>query len=104
MPDHKFGRAIALSKINWSLLDNTEVDGLDNLYEAEGIIKEASTSMADFYGAPFILGNQFAISSVKLGADIVINSLHKTLPSLTQSALLHICLQRIEYRKVIRTL
>lgn len=33
----------------------------------------------------------FPLSATALGADLVIQSVHKTLPSLTQTALLHIC-------------
>lgn len=38
----------------------------------------------------------FENSARTLGADIVVNSLHKTLPSLTQTALLHICTDSID--------
>lgn len=39
-------------------------------------------------------------SAISLGADIVIQSLHKTLPALTQTALLHVCSQRVSRRVV----
>lgn len=224
MPGHKFGSIADLNKLNLSSLDNTEAMGLDNLYEAEGIIKEAMLLMADFYGAMdsvfltngstagvitsilatcnegdelivarnshhsvwsalvlggikpiyvspeyvakddilgeitvdtvrrafkahpnakgiiivsptyegivsdikaiaevvheydkvlivdeahgahFVLGNCFPISSTRLGADLVINSMHKTLPALTQSGLIHICSHRVTYEKIIETL
>lgn len=42
------------------------------------------------HGAHFNLNNFFPDSAIKLGADIVIQSLHKTLPSLTQTAVVHI--------------
>lgn len=44
------------------------------------------------HGAHFSFGkdNGFPVSALDLGADIVIQSLHKTLPSLTQTALLHV--------------
>ncbi|MCI5994529.1 MAG: aminotransferase class I/II-fold pyridoxal phosphate-dependent enzyme [Blautia sp.] len=42
------------------------------------------------HGAHFGFHSFFPESSVKLGADLVIHSLHKTLPSLTQTALLHV--------------
>lgn len=42
------------------------------------------------HGAHFSMHPQFPKSAVSLGADIIIQSLHKTLPSLTQTALLHI--------------
>lgn len=41
------------------------------------------------HGAHFGFHSAFPENSVKLGADIVIHSLHKTMPSLTQTALLH---------------
>lgn len=39
-------------------------------------------------------------SSINLGADIVISSMHKTLPTLTQSALIHICTNRLKYSDI----
>ncbi len=224
MPGHKFGSIADLNKINMASIDNTEALGMDNLYEAEGIIRQSMELMADFYGAKdtifltngstsgilasilatckqgdelivarnahhsvwsalvlagvspiyinpnyicekdmlgsiskesiekafkeypeakgvlivsptyegvvsdikaiadithkyggilivdeahgahFVLESGFPISSVKLGADIVINSMHKTLPALTQSALLHICSEKIKYENIISAL
>ena len=51
-------------------------------YNAFLIVDEA-------HGAHFGFHNKFPESAVKLGADLVIQSLHKTLPSLTQTAILH---------------
>lgn len=51
MPGHKFGRYGDLSQLNLSLMDATEASDLDNLYEAEGVIKDALEEMASFYGA-----------------------------------------------------
>ncbi len=42
------------------------------------------------HGAHFSLSRNFPESAVSQGADIVIQSLHKTLPSFTQTAVLHI--------------
>jgi len=224
MPGHKFGTIADINKLNLSLLDNTEVIGMDNLYEAQDIIRQAMELMADFYGAKetifltngatagilasilstckdnekvivarnchysvwsalilsgaipiyispkylqeegllgeitakdikqaletypdakvviivsptyegivsdikaiaevvhtygkilivdeahgahFVIGDSFPTSSIQLGADIVINSMHKTLPALTQSALIHICSDRVDYTKILSTL
>lgn len=41
------------------------------------------------HGAHFCCDERFPISALRCGADIVINSLHKTLPSFTQTAVLH---------------
>jgi len=39
-------------------------------------------------------------SAVSCGADLVIQSLHKTLPSMTQSAALHVCSDRVDIRRI----
>lgn len=224
MPGHKFGSAANISQMDLALLDNTEVVGMDNLYEATGILKQAMDLMADFYaskntlfmtngsttgilasilavckpndklivarnahhsvwnalilsgvipiyvtpkyddknqllvqidaqaikealnqhkdakgvlivsptyegivsdiqaiadivhqydkilivdeahGAHFILGDAFPRSSIQQGADLVIHSMHKTLPALGQSALLHICSNRLDADRVIQAL
>ena len=44
---------------------------------------------------PYARGTDFPESAVNLGADLVIQSLHKTLPALTQSAALHLCSDRV---------
>ena len=41
------------------------------------------------HGAHFPFGKEFPVSALELGADVVIQSVHKTLPSMTQSAVLH---------------
>lgn len=56
------------------------------------------------HGAHFGFGAGFPESPVALGADAVIMSLHKTLPSFTQTALLHLCSDRIAEREVRRSL
>ncbi|MEY8427447.1 aminotransferase class I/II-fold pyridoxal phosphate-dependent enzyme [Lachnospiraceae bacterium 46-15] len=48
------------------------------------------------HGAHFGLHQYFPKGSVEMGADLVIHSLHKTLPSLTQTALLHMNGNRVD--------
>ena len=48
------------------------------------------------HGAHFGMHRDLPESAVRLGADLVIQSLHKTLPSLTQTALLHVCGDRVD--------
>lgn len=54
------------------------------------------------HGAHFGLGG-FPRSAVKSGADIVVRSYHKTLSSLTQTAVLEICSDRIDSDELRRT-
>lgn len=56
------------------------------------------------HGAHFGFHPYFPERANSLGADIVINSLHKTLPSLTQTALLHMNGERVNKEKVRRYL
>lgn len=51
------------------------------------------------HGAHLSFGN-FAKSAVHCGADIVVQSLHKTLASLTQTAILHVCSPRVDTEKL----
>lgn len=52
------------------------------------------------HGAHFKYNNYFPESALELGADIVVQSLHKTLPSFTQTALLHVRSANVDISKV----
>ncbi len=56
------------------------------------------------HGAHFGFSEAFPKSAVRLGADLVIQSLHKTLPSFTQTALLHLCTNRVDENEAARYL
>ena len=52
------------------------------------------------HGAHFIFSEEFPFSALECGADIVIQSLHKTLPCFTQTALLHVNSERISLNSI----
>lgn len=52
------------------------------------------------HGAHFIASNKFPPSAVELGADIVVQSAHKTLPALTMGSYLHVNSQYITHDSV----
>ena len=56
------------------------------------------------HGAHFSLHPYFPESAVRCGADLVVQSLHKTLPSLTSTALLHNVSGRVSFSKIKRFL
>ena len=56
------------------------------------------------HGAHFFMDECFPKGSLEYGADLVIHSMHKTLPTLTQSALIHIGSERINKEQIISTL
>jgi arginine/lysine/ornithine decarboxylase len=62
--------------------------------------KEIPLIVDEAHGAHFGISECFPESAVRAGADVVIQSLHKTLPSFTQTALLHICSGRVSARKI----
>lgn len=68
----------------------------DIVHEHQGIL-----IVDEAHGAHLKFTGQEEKSAVIQGADIVIQSIHKTLPAPTQTALLHICSSRVD-RKAIR--
>ena len=66
-------------------------------YEIPLIVDEA-------HGAHFHFSNYFPTSAVELGADLVIQSFHKTLPAMTQTALIHLNGTLIDRERIRRML
>ncbi len=56
----------------------------------------AALLVDEAHGAHLGLGGGFPEGAVKAGADLVVQSLHKTLPSLTQTAILHVNGDRVD--------
>ena len=54
------------------------------------------------HGAHFNFSESFPQSAVKSGADVVINSVHETLPSLTQTAIMHINYGIVDVERIRR--
>lgn len=78
----------------------SDIEGIAKYVHKKGgilIVDEA-------HGAHFKFDNYFPTSAVELGADIVIESIHKTLPAMTQTSILHICSENIDEKKVERFL
>ncbi len=70
--------------------DISKISDISHKYNAYLIIDEA-------HGAHFSFSSYFPESAVRLGADLVVQSLHKTLPCFTQSAALHAAGERVDY-------
>lgn len=52
------------------------------------------------HGPHLSFSDKLPDSAIDLGADLVVHSAHKTLPSLTQTAILHICTDRVSIDRV----
>lgn len=68
--------------------DIEEIAHIAHAYGKPLIVDEA-------HGAHFGLHPAFPKSAVNCGADVVIQSVHKTLPAFTQSAVMHLCSDRV---------
>ncbi len=78
----------------------------------EGIVSDIKgiSDIADQYNIPLLVDEAhgahlgfheyFPKNSIELGADIVVHSLHKTLPSFTQTGLIHVNNNLVDYEKV----
>ena len=56
------------------------------------------------HGAHFVWDQAFPESAISQGADLIIHSMHKTLPTLTQSALVHLGSHRVDKEDFIKHL
>jgi arginine decarboxylase len=78
----------------------SDVEEIAKILHAQGkalIVDEA-------HGAHFVCNEAFPTSATRQGADVVIHSMHKTLPTLTQSGLLHWQGSLITQEKLIKSL
>lgn len=77
--------------------DIAAIADIVHAYDVPLIVDEA-------HGAHFGFSDGFAQKALALGADLVIESMHKTLPAFTQSAALHVKGERISLEKIKRFL
>ena len=75
--------------------DIKKIAEIAHRYQIPLIVDEA-------HGAHLRFSDYFPVSAVDLGADVVIQSLHKTLPSMTQTAVLHLLSDRVDREKIQR--
>lgn len=73
--------------------DIASIAELAHKYEIPVLVDQA-------HGAHFGFSDCFPKSAIEAGADAVIMSVHKTLPAFTQTALLHLCSDRISEVRV----
>ena len=79
---------------------------VSDISEIAGVVHEHGIPLIvdEAHGAHFMWHDMFPESAVCLGADIVIHGIHKTLPAFTQTALLHICSDRVDRSRIERYL
>ncbi|OSX54177.1 aminotransferase class I/II-fold pyridoxal phosphate-dependent enzyme [Anoxybacillus ayderensis] len=82
--EHSDAAALILTNPNYygMSIDLTKIIQLAHSYRMPVLVDEA-------HGAHFVLGEPFPKSAVECGADIVVQSAHKTLPAMTMGSFLH---------------
>ena len=75
----------------------SEVIDLAHSFSVPVLVDEA-------HGAHFIAEGKFPASTLALGADVVVQSAHKTLPALTMGSYIHINSSRVSHEKINRYL
>lgn len=61
---------------------------------------EMAVLVDEAHGAHFQIGSPFPVSSLALGADVVVQSAHKTLPAMTMGSFLHVGSERVNVKKI----
>lgn len=91
--EHPDAAALVLTNPNYygMGIDLTKIIQLAHSYRMPVLVDEA-------HGAHFVLGEPFPKSAVECGADIVVQSAHKTLPAMTMGSFLHFNSELIDER------
>lgn len=74
----------------------SDIEGISKLVKASGML----LLVDEAHGAHFNFSSKLPMSAIEAGADIVVHSFHKSLPSLTQSSVLHINSDEVNVMKI----
>lgn len=112
-PEWKVATGISLATVEKALANYLEAKALILTYpNYYGMVNDLKSviNLAHFHNIPvlvdeahgphFIIGNPFPASAIELGADVVVQSAHKTLPAMTMGSFLHINSNRISTNKI----
>lgn len=95
LKENKDAKAVIITSPTYDgvVSDIKRIAEITHKYGAVLIVDEA-------HGAHFRISDKLPTPAYKLGADLVIESVHKTLPSMTQTAVLHKCGNRVKEESV----
>ncbi|WP_017754897.1 aminotransferase class I/II-fold pyridoxal phosphate-dependent enzyme [Calidifontibacillus oryziterrae] len=94
--DYPEAKALILTTPNYYGMVSHNLNEIIKLANSAGLL----VLVDEAHGAHFILGKPFPTTAVTLGADIVVQSAHKTLPAMTMGSYLHFNSSRIDIGKV----
>jgi len=92
---HRDAAAVVLTNPNYygMAMDLTEIVRIAHDYGIPVLVDEA-------HGAHFVIGSPFPKPALACGADVVVQSAHKTLPAMTMGAFLHVNSGRIDVERL----
>lgn len=93
-------KALILTHPTYYGVINQELDEVIDLAHSAGM----PVLVDEAHGAHFVTKGEFPASALQLGADVVVQSAHKTLPALTMGSFLHVNSHRISNERVNRYL
>lgn len=89
-------KAVVLTYPNYYGVVSDELSDIITLCHEKKIV----VLVDEAHGAHFQAGAPFPVSALELGADIVVQSAHKTLPAMTMGSYLHMGSNRVSSKKV----
>ncbi len=110
-------QALSAAQVEAALSENTDADGVllvSPTYEGRMADISKIAEVVHAHGIPLLVDEAhgahlgfcegFSKNAILQGADLVVNSVHKTLPALTQTALLHVKSTLVDVERVKRYL
>lgn len=96
LEQHPDAKALILTYPNYYGMAKKDYEEIIRYVKEKGLL----VLVDEAHGAHFIMGSPVPKSTLSMGADIVVQSAHKTLPAMTMGSYLHILSQRIDFEKV----
>ncbi|HSP22524.1 MAG TPA: aminotransferase class I/II-fold pyridoxal phosphate-dependent enzyme [Planococcus sp. (in: firmicutes)] len=93
---HPQAKALVLTHPNYYGMAATDLSGIILYCHGKGI----PVLVDEAHGAHFLAGSPFPESALALGADVVVQSAHKTLPAMTMGSFLHVQGNLVASRKI----
>lgn len=89
-------KAVVLTYPNYYGMVSDELEKIIALCHEKNI----AVLVDEAHGAHFQAGSPFPVSALALGADVVVQSAHKTLPAMTMGSYLHVGSERVDAKRI----
>lgn len=93
--ENPYAKALVLTYPNYYGV-GTDLKAIENIVHENNML----LIVDEAHGAHLNLSNELMLSAIEIGADLVVHSSHKSLPSMTQSSVLHLNSDKTNERKL----